>query len=183
MKPLERVALFIDGPNIHSSFKALNMAVDYAKVLDHFSQNVSLVRAIYYTAIRNDSEYNSLRPLIDWLAYNGYKVVTKPTKEFQDLEGNKRVKGNMDIEIAVDALEITHFVDRIILFSGDGDFRYLVEAIQRKGKQVTVVSTMMVKPPMLADELRRQADRFIDVKSLEEFIKKDAPLSQSCRAA
>ncbi|WP_046868788.1 NYN domain-containing protein [Microvirga massiliensis] len=173
MFPRERVALLIDGPNFHNSFKALNITIDYSKLLEYFSQNATLVRAYYYTALREDNEYNSLRPLIDWLDYNGYKVVTKPTKEFVDPEGIRRVKGNMDIEIAVDALEITPFVDRIYLFSGDGDFRSLVEVVQRRGKQVTVVSTLASRPPMLADELRRQADAFIDVARIADSIKKD----------
>jgi len=172
MKSPERIALLIDGPNFHSSVKALSFNVDYSRFLEYFASRATLVRALYYTALKEDSEYNSLRPLLDWLDYNGYKVVTKPTKEYVDEDGTRRIKGNMDIEIAVDALELVPHVDRIVLFSGDGDFRYLIEAIQRKGKQVTVVSTIACKPPMLADELRRQADLFVDIKSIEDCIKK-----------
>ena len=100
-----------------------------------------------------DQEYSSIRPLIDWLDYNGYTVVTKATKEFVDQTGRRKVKGNMDIELAVDAMEIAGTIDHMVLFSGDGDFRSLVEAVQRRGVRVTVVSTISTQPPMVADEL------------------------------
>ena len=109
-------------------------------------------------------------PLIDWLDYNGYTVVTKATKEFIDASGRRKVKGNMDIELAVDAMELAEHVDQIVLFSGDGDFRSLVEAVQRRGVRVTVVSTISSQPPMIADELRRQADVFTDLTELRSKI-------------
>ena len=116
------------------------------------------MRAFYYTALIEDQEYSSIRPLLDWLDYNGYTVVTKPAKEFTDSTGRRKVKGNMDIELAVDMMELAPHVDQIVLFSGDGDFRPLVEAVQRRGVRVSVVSTISTQPPMVADELRRQAD-------------------------
>jgi uncharacterized LabA/DUF88 family protein len=109
--------------------------------------------AFYYTAIIEDQEYSSIRPLIDWLDYDGYTVVTKATKEFIDASGRRKVKGNMDIELAVDAVELAEHIDQMVLFSGDGDFRSLVEAVQRRGVRVTVVSTIFSQPPMIADEL------------------------------
>jgi uncharacterized LabA/DUF88 family protein len=111
--------------------------------------------------------------LIDWLDYNGYAVVTKPAKEFVDSLGRRKVKGNMDIELAVDAMEMAGTIDHIVLFSGDGDFRSLVEAVQRRGVRVSVVSTITTQPPMVADELRRQADEFIDLVQLVGKIGRD----------
>ncbi len=118
--------------------------------------------------------FSSVRPLLDWLDYNGFTVVTKPTKEFIDANGHRKVKGNMDIELTVDAMELADRVDQIVLFSGDGDFRSLVEAVQRRGVRVTVVSTISSQPPMIADELRRQADVFTDLTDLQSRIGRDA---------
>jgi len=166
----ERVALFIDGANLYSAARGLGFDIDYKKLLDHFRAKGILIRAFYYTALLEDQEYSPLRPLIDWLDYNGYAVVTKPAKEFTDASGRRRVKGNMDIELAIDALEIADKIDHLVLFSGDGDFRRLVDAVQRRGKRVTVVSTMRSQPPMIADELRRQADVFIELETLRDAV-------------
>ncbi len=164
--PDERLALFIDGANFYAAARALDYDIDYKKLLTHFTSQGRLIRTLYYTALLEDQDYSPLRPLIDWLDYNGYTMITKPAKSFTDAAGNRRIKGNMDIEIAVDVLELAPHLDHIILFSGDGDFRALVEAVQRQGKRVTVVSTMKSNPPMIADELRRQADVFIELKSI-----------------
>ena len=166
----EKIALFIDGANLYATAKALGFDIDYRRLLKEFSAKGYLLRALYYTALAEDQEYSSIRPLIDWLDYNGYKVVTKPTKEFFDSTGRRKVKGSMDIELAVDAMELSEHVDHIVLFSGDGDFRSLVEAVQRRGVRVTVVSTISSQPPMVADELRRQADNFIELDALREII-------------
>jgi uncharacterized LabA/DUF88 family protein len=131
------------------------------------------LRAFYYTATIEDEEYSSLRPLIDWLDYNGYAVVTKPVKEFTDHSGNRRLKGNMDVELAIDAMELAKHIDEMVLFSGDGDFRSLVEAVQRKGVRVTVVSTLASHPPMISDDLRRQADVFTDLATLRSKVCRD----------
>lgn len=168
--PNERIALFIDGANLYSTAKALGFDIDYKRLLVMFRQKGHLVRALYYTALAEDQEYSSIRPLIDWLDYNGYTMVTKPTKEFTDSTGRRKIKGNMDIELAIDMMELAEHVDHIILFSGDGDFRRLLESVQRKGARITVVSTIRTQPPMVADELRRQADHFIDLVDLMEFI-------------
>jgi len=168
----ERTALFIDGANLYSAARNLNFDVDYKRLLDYFRKNTYLKRAFYYTALMEDQEYSPIRPLIDWLDYNGFNMVTKPTKEFIDATGRRKIKGNMDIELAVDAMEMAEHVDHIVLFSGDGDFRRLVEALQRKGVRVTVISTIRTQPPMLADELRRQADDFIDLTDFQSFIER-----------
>ncbi|WP_237151578.1 LabA-like NYN domain-containing protein [Oryzibacter oryziterrae] len=169
----EKIALFIDGANLYATAKALGFDIDYRRLLKEFSAKGYLLRALYYTALAEDQEYSSIRPLIDWLDYNGYKVVTKPTKEFFDSTGRRKVKGSMDIELAVDAMELAEHVDHLVLFSGDGDFRSLVEAIQRKGRKVSVVSTLQTQPAMVADELRRQADHFIDLANLANRIGRD----------
>jgi len=168
--PTERVALFIDGANLYATAKALGFDIDYKRLLVLFRTKGVLLRALYYTALAEEQEYSSIRPLIDWLDYNGYSMVTKPTKEFTDASGRRKIKGNMDIELAVDAMELADHLDHIVLFSGDGDFRTLVEALQHKGKRVSVVSTLTTQPPMVADELRRQADQFIDLADLHREI-------------
>jgi uncharacterized LabA/DUF88 family protein len=170
---MEKIALFIDGPNLYTTAKTLGFDIDYKRLLKEFQSRGNLVRAFYYTAIIEDQEYSSIRPLVDWLDYNGYTVVTKPTKEFIDSNGRRKVKGNMDVEIAVDVMELAGHVDQIVLFSGDGDFRSLVEAVQRRGVRVTVISTISSQPPMIADELRRQADVFTDLRTLESKIGRD----------
>src|SRR6516162_4724653 len=159
-----KIALFIDGANLYAPAKALGFDIDYKRLLAEFRARGTLVRAFYYTAIIEDQEYSSIRPLVDWLDYNGYTVVTKATKEFVDPTGRRKVKGNMDVELAVDAMELAKHIDELVLFSGDGNFRSLVEAIQRRGACVAVVSSIAVQPPMVADDLRRQADVFIELK-------------------
>lgn len=171
--PREKIALFIDGANLYAAAKSLGFDIDYRKLLAAFQSRGYLLRAYYYTALVEDQEYSSIRPLIDWLDYNGYKVVTKPAKEFTDSTGRRKIKGNMDIELTIDAMELADTVDHFVVFSGDGDFRSLVEALQRRGRKVSVVSTLATQPPMIADDLRRQADHFIDLKSLKDEIGRD----------
>lgn len=166
----ERIALFIDGANLYAAARALGFDIDYKRLLEQFAAKGRLVRAFYYTALVEDQEYSPIRPLVDWLDYNGYTMVTKPTKEFTDASGRRKIKGNMDIELAIDVMEMADHVDHILLFSGDGDFRRLVEAVQRKGVRVSVVSTVRSQPPMVADELRRQADNFIELQDLAASI-------------
>ena len=166
----ERIALFIDGANLYATAKTLGFDIDYKRLLGEFRARGYLLRAYYYTALVEDQEYSSIRPLIDWLDYNGFTVVTKAAKEFTDSTGRRKVKGNMDIELAVDAMELAPRVDHIVLFSGDGDFRAAVEAVQRLGARVTVVSTVKSQPPMASDDLRRQCDSFVDLSDLGPII-------------
>jgi len=168
----ERTALFIDGSNLYAAARALGFDIDYKRLLDFFQKNGRLIRAFYYTALMEDQEYSPIRPLVDWLDYNGYTMVTKPTKEFTDASGRRKIKGNMDIELAIDVLEMAEHLDHIVIFSGDGDFRRLVEAVQRKGVRVSVVSTIESQPPMIADELRRQADTFIELSDIQKEIQR-----------
>ena len=169
----EKVALFIDGANLYATAKALQFDIDYKKMLVFFRERSRLIRAIYYTALLDDADYSPIRPLIDWLDYNGYQVVTKPAKEFTDSMGRRKIKGNMDIEIAIHMMQLVDTLDHIVLFSGDGDFRSLVEAAQNRGRRVSVVSTLVTRPPMVADDLRRQADQFVDLMSLKAEIGRD----------
>jgi uncharacterized LabA/DUF88 family protein len=168
-----KIALFVDGTNLHSTARALGFDIDYKRLLREFQSRGTVLRAFYYTAVVEDQEYTAIRPLIDWLDYNGYTVVTKAAKEFIDASGRRKVKGNMDIDIAVDAMEIAGHVDQIVQFSGKGDFCQMVEAVKRRGVSVTVVSTIASQPPMLADELRRKADVFIDLAELQIKIGRD----------
>ncbi len=172
--PQERVALFIDGANLYATARALGFDIDYKRLLDYFQGQCNLVRAFYYTAMVEDQEYSPIRPLVDWLDYNGYTMVTKPTKEFTDAAGRRKIKGNMDIELAIDVMEMASHLEHIVLFSGDGDFRRLVEAVQRKGVRVTVISTLRSQPSMIADELRRQADVFVDLTALRDQVSRTA---------
>jgi uncharacterized LabA/DUF88 family protein len=176
-----RIALFIDGANLHATAKALGFEMDYRRLLKEFQGRGNLLRAYYYTAVIEDQEFSSIRPLIDWLDYNGFTVVTKATKEYFDANGRRKIKGSMDIELAVDAMELAGRVDQIVLFSGDGDFRPLVEAVQRRGVRVTVVSTLSSQPPMIADDLRRQADVFTDLVDLQPRIGRDPAERASSR--
>ena len=169
----EKIAVFIDGSNLYAAARTLAFDIDYRKLLAWAGQRGRLLRAFYYTALIEDQDYTPIRPLVDWLDYNGYTMVTKPAKEFTDSQGRRKVKGNIDIELAIDMMEMADKVDHIILFSGDGDFRRLIEAVQRKGVRVSVVSTISTTPPMIADELRRQADQFIDLTSIVENIQRE----------
>ncbi len=169
----EKIALFIDGANLYATSKTIGFDIDYKKMLKYFQSECYLLRAYYYTALIEDQEYSSIRPLIDWLDYNGYRLVTKPAKEYTDAAGRRKIKGNMDIELAVDAMELSDSIDHFVLFSGDGDFRVLVEALQRKGRKVSVVSTVSTQPSMIADDLRRQADQFIELTDLKSKIGRD----------
>lgn len=174
-----KTVMLIDGANIHAASKQLNYDVDYARLKAAFNreEGCTLLRAIYYTAtIVKDDGTNPLRKLLDYLEYNGYTVVTKESKQFEDVAGVIKIKGNMDVEIAVDCMLLSDHVEHIILFSGDGDFTCLVKAAQAKGCRVTVVSTMC----MIADELRRQCDDFIDMAlpSVRLTIRKDHKIGQ-----
>ena len=168
--PDERIALFIDGSNLYAAARGLGFDIDYKRLLQHFSTKGRLLRAFYYTALLDEQEYSPIRPLVDWLDYNGYRLVTKAAREYVDGTGRKRFRGDMDVEIAVDMLEMAEHADHMVLFSGDGDFRKLVEAVQRKGSRVTVVSTVKSQPPMVSDDLRRQADNFVDLADLGAII-------------
>jgi uncharacterized LabA/DUF88 family protein len=166
----ERLALFIDGANLHAAARSLGFDIDYKLLRSEFIRRGKLLRAFYYTALLENDEYSPIRPLVDWLNYNGFSMVTKPVKEYTDSQGRRKLKGNINIELAVGAMELAHKVDHIVLLSGDGDFRHLVESLQRQGVRVSVVSTIRSQPPMISDDLRRQADNFIELEDLKDVI-------------
>jgi uncharacterized LabA/DUF88 family protein len=166
----ERLALFIDGSNIYAASKTLGFDIDYKLLRTEFMRRGKLLRAFYYTALLENDEYSPIRPLVDWLNYNGFSVVTKPAKEYTDSMGSRKVKGNMNVELAVDAMELAPHLDHIVLFSGDGDFTPLVASLQRQGVRVSVVSTIRSQPTMTSDDLRRHADNFIELEDLREVI-------------
>ena len=181
----ERLALFIDGASLYSSARALNLEVDFRKLLREFRDRGRLQRASYYTTIVESDEYSPVRPLVDWLAYNGFNVVTKPAREYTDREGRRRVRGNMNVELAVDLVESAALVDHIVLFAGDGDFRRAVDAAKARGARVTVVSSIKGQPRTIADELRREADVFIDLNDMAELIarpRRDSDSEEQSRA-
>jgi uncharacterized LabA/DUF88 family protein len=169
----ERTALFIDGANLYSASRNLGFDVDYRSLLEFFRRKTNVVRAYYYSALLDTEEYSPLKPLTDWLAYNGFHLVTKTAREFTDATGRRRVKGNMDVELAVDMMEMAPRLDHAVLFSGDSDFRRLVDSVQRQGVRVSVISSVRTSPPMVADDLRRQADQFIELADIApEFTRR-----------
>lgn len=172
--PDEKIGLFIDGANLFSTTKSLNFDIDFRRLLDEFRKRGKLIRANYYTALLEQEDYNPLRPLVDWLDYNGFSVITKRAKEFTDDQGRRRIKGDMDIELAIDMLEAADYLDHIILFSGDGDFCRAVASAQQRGARVSVISSLKTSPPMIADDLRRQADDFIELSELELMIGRES---------
>ncbi len=172
LREQEKTAFFIDGANLYKAARNLGFDIDYKSLLAKAQEACQLIRASYYTAIQEDrdQDYSPLRPLVDWLDYNGYTMVTKTTREFTDPQGRKRYKGSTDVELVVDMMLLADRLDHLVLFSGNGDFRRVIEAIQAKGVRVTVLSTVKSSPPMASDELRRQADSFIDLADLENVI-------------
>ena len=164
-----RIAIFIDGANLYSAAKALGFDIDFKRLLSEFQNRGTLLRAFYYTTKFPNSE-SSVRPLVDWLDYNGYSVVTKTAQEVTDIGGRRTLRGNVAVELAVNAMELARYLEQVFLFSGDGCLRALVEALQSRGVHVTVVSTLSSQPPMIADELRRQADSFLELLDLQPKI-------------
>jgi uncharacterized LabA/DUF88 family protein len=168
--PHERLGLFIDGSNLHAASRALGFSIDYRRLLHVFRQQALLLRALYYTTLIDDDGPNPLRPLMDWLDYNGYTTVTKPARQYRD--GESWQPSKIDVELAVDAMRLRSALNHVVLFSGNGDFRALVAALQEHGTRVTVVSTLATQPAMVADELRRQADQFVDLVDLADHIER-----------
>lgn len=170
LNPREKTVVFIDGANLYATARGLDFDIDYKKLLTLFREQSNLVRACYYTVLIEDQKYSPIRPLVDWLDYNGYTLVTKPAKDFTDSNGRRRIRNSIDVDLAVDMLEIAERVDHVVLFSGDSGYRRLVEAVQRRGARVTVISTTAGNAPSVADELRRQADHFVDLREIRNEI-------------
>jgi uncharacterized LabA/DUF88 family protein len=167
--PNERLGLFIDGLSLHATSRALGFSIDFKRLLHLFRQKSQLMRALYYTTLIDDDGPNPLRPLIDWLEYNGYTTITKPARQYRD-DDSWQPRSKIDVELAVDAMRLRRLLNHVVLFSGNGDFKALVAALQEGGTRVTVVSTLVTQPAMVADELRRQADQFVDLVDLADHI-------------
>lgn len=168
--PNERIAIFIDGANLYSTMKLLDFDIDYSALLTFFNDKGRIIKANYYTALLEDADFSPIRPLIDWLDYNGYHVISKNARQQIDRDGRKHIKGNMDIEITVDMLTLAPHIDHMVLFSGDADFAPALKAVQDKGVRVTVISTMKTRQPVLGDALRRQANSFLDIADMDKLI-------------
>lgn len=166
----EKLALFIDGTNLYSAARGLNLEIDFRKLIQEFRKRGRLLRANYYTTLIETEEHNPIRPLVDWLAYNGFNTVTKNAREYTDRDGRRRFRGSMDVEITTDMLELAATVEHVVLFAGNGDFRRVVEAVKARGVRVTVISSVKSQPQVIADELRREADAFIDLEEMAELI-------------
>lgn len=186
--PTDKIAAFIDGANFYATGKGLGLDIDYLALRKLLDKDHNLVRIYYYTAVNTTSdgqggdEFISIKPLLDFLDYNGFEVVTKPTKTFTDATGQRKIKGNLDVEMTCDMLEIADRVDHIVMFTGDGDFVRAVRAVQRKAVKVTVCSSLQTSPPMISDDLRRAADQFVDVAKFSDKITRKSPAGGGDRA-
>lgn len=166
----EGLALYIDGTSLHSAARALGFEIDYKKLRSEFMARGRLIRMNYYTCVNESDEYTPLRPLTDWLDYNGYSVTAKTVREYTDPQGRRKLKGSIGIEMTTDAMQLASATQHAVIFTGDGDYKPLVAALQRNGVRVTVCSTLRSDPPMISDELRRQADNFIDLFDIQDLI-------------
>lgn len=173
--PQERILLLINGPSLHGTARALDLDIDFKKLLGIFRERARVIRAIYYAVIPEGEEFVAVRRLTDWLNYNGYTIVNKSRGETLDSTGRRRVNGRVDLEIAVDAMRMADSIDHFVLFACDADYSYLIEALKDRGKRVTVVSTMQTQPSMVADSLRRSTDEFLDLANIADDIRRDAP--------
>ncbi len=172
LDPDDKTAVYIDGANLYKTAKTLGFDIDYRNLLARLRRETRLVRASYYTTMQEDkdADYSPLRPLVDWLDYNGFTMVTKPAREFTGQDGRKRYRGSTDIELAVDMVQMASKLDCLVLFTGNADFRYAIAKVQEQGCRVICVSTVKSQPPMASDDIRRQADLFVDLTELEDVI-------------
>ena len=124
----ERLALFIDGSNLYAAAKSLGFDIDYKLLRQEFMRRGKMLRAFYYTALLDNEEYSPIRPLVDWLNYNGFTMVTKAAKEYTDSQGRRKVKGNMDIELAVNAMNWPQALTILFCFPAMAIFARLSKA-------------------------------------------------------
>lgn len=168
---MRRISVLVDGSNVHATLRELDFAIDWGKILGGFAPE-ELHSAHYFTAMLPIDVPNSLKPLVDYLAHNGWHVITKAADTHYKL-GVAKVKGNMDVELACTAMELGKKVTDVILFTGDGDFVFLVEKLQAMGVEVTVVSTCKTQPSMCSGKLRRAANRFIDLFDIQDEVSRN----------
>jgi uncharacterized LabA/DUF88 family protein len=165
-----KTALFIDGAHLYFAARALGFDIDYKKLLTEFQRQGSILRAFYYAAMVETSDYVSIRRLTDWLAYNGFTVRTAPHTASREVAGRRGTNRALRVQMAVDAMEIADHVDNIVLFAGDGDFYPLIAYLGRRGIHTAVASTLRTNPPMIDGGLRRQSHEFIELESLRPLI-------------
>lgn len=170
----ETLAMFIDGPNFYATARALNFDVDYKRLLGLFQAKGRLLRASYFTPLADTDDHVAIRPLVDWLQYNGWTVVTQPARVHETEDGRTRIKGNTDIDMAVEVMKLAPILAHAVLFTGNRDFTPLVGFLQDRGTRVTVVSSFRTQPPMISDDLRRKADAFVDLDTLRDAIARPA---------
>lgn len=184
LRKSDRTALFIDGASLHHAARNLGFEVDFRSLRTLFEENTDFQRAYYYAAMPETDDYSPLKPLTDWLAYNGYYLITKPAREFTDGTGRRRVKGNMDVELTADLLLQAPRLDHAVIISGDSDLRRAVEAAQGLGTRVSVISSLRTSPPMIGDDLRRQTDTFIELADVAYYFTRRStePRCQSSHA-
>lgn len=161
-KAYPRIAIFIDGSNLFYAALHLSIEIDYAKLLAKLTRGRRLLRAYFYTGV--DRANDRQKGFLLWMRRNGYRVVTKEL--IQHTDGS--TKANLDVEIVVDMMSLSHYCSTMVLLSGDGELTYAVNAIAYKGVQVELVSLHS----MTSDSLINVADRYIDLATIREDIKK-----------
>lgn len=169
----EPTALLIDGKNFYSTACALDITVDWKLLHQEISRQCRLMQALYFTTLpkgEDEHDHIAAKPTLDWMEYNGWTVCTKPGRAFVDHDGRRKIKGNTDVELAVAAMKLTPHVGHIVLCTGKADYVPLVAYLQETGTRVTVLSSKAVSPPMIADDLRRKADDFIDLDDMRTTI-------------
>ena len=172
MQDLGKVAIFIDGSNLWQTCRNLNMKINFKQLREWAAEQNTIWLGYYTGLVSNRDEENPLIKMTDWLSYNGYIVVKKQasTVNSNDSDEERIIKGNIDVDITVDMMLMAENVDTIILFSGDGDFIPVVEAVQRK-YGVYVICVSSTKPVnIVSGELRRKVNQFIELDDLRETI-------------
>lgn len=168
----EKVAVFIDAVNLDYTMKALGFSINWVKFRKLFDNHRMYLSTIkYYTAVDElEGGERPLQRLLDFLSDNGYELVTKKAKAYVNREtGERRVKGNIDVEFTCDVLSVCQHVDRVVLVTGDGDFATLVQRVQLVGRRVTIVSSK--KSNMLSGDLRRAAGGdLMDLADMRELV-------------
>ncbi len=161
-----KTAVFIDASNIYFSQRTLKWQVDFVRLLGYLKEETDLWRAFFYTAY--DPSHKKQRQFLDFLEIIGYSVRTKKVKFIKDRKGSYH-KGNLDVELTIDAVHNQKAYYSFLLFSGDSDFEALIKYLKRRSKRCLVFSIK----DHVSIELLRQA-KFIDIKKLEKYIKKES---------
>lgn len=160
----ERAAVFIDGYGTHYTCKSLGIEIDYRKLSELIRRQTTVIRNYYFTPLVEGQDFIAVKPLLDFLQYNGWTTVTRPYKEHYV---------STNTALAVTAMEIAPAIEQAIIFSGNGDFTPLIEALKRRGIHTTVASTVRSEQSYCSDDLRRAADAFIDLDDIRSAISRE----------